>query len=181
MLKLLNIITSKLTKHMTSHMTFPLFLNKCKCPSRPNKCIDNIKYSGVLQLFYMILRIFIVQPRFHVVGARAWKKRPLAAKLARFESGNSNILDQGNQTKSLSYVASFYSKSFAKLLNNHIFGDCLLTIYSIRQKQNQKQGLSWSVFKNWLHVLNRNMDQCKHKHSWVWGYYFWRGYYFWSG
>jgi hypothetical protein len=67
----------------------------------------------------MILRIFIVQPRFHVDGARAWEKRLLAAKLARVEIGNSDILDQGDQTKILSYVASFYSKSLAKLLNNH--------------------------------------------------------------
>jgi hypothetical protein len=69
----------------------------------------------------MILRIFIVQPRFHVDGARAWG-------LARVEIGNSDILDQGDQTKILSYVASFYSKSLAKLLNNNIFVDCLLTV-----------------------------------------------------
>jgi hypothetical protein len=63
----------------------------------------------------MILRIVIVQPRFHVVGSRAWKKRSLATKLARVESGDSDILDQGDQTKILSYVASFYSKSLAKI------------------------------------------------------------------
>ena len=73
----------------------------------------------------MILRIFIVQPRFHVVGGRAWEKRPLAAKLARVESGNSDILDQRDQTKILSYVASFYSKSLAKIT---FFSICLLTI-----------------------------------------------------
>ena len=57
-----------------------------------------------------------------------YRESLLKAKLQRFKTGNSNILNQGNKTKILSYVSCFYSKCLAKMKNKHILKLCLPTI-----------------------------------------------------
>ena len=44
----------------------------------------------------------------------------LKAKLLGFQTGNSNILNQGDKTKILNYVSLFYSNCLVKMKNKHI-------------------------------------------------------------
>ena len=89
-----------------------------------NEIIDFFSIWKCLICFYYLFQFSLASM---LQEQASGKNTPLNPKHLRFEAGNSNILNQRDKTKILSYVSCFYSKCLAKMKNKHILNLSLLT------------------------------------------------------
>ena len=87
-----------------------------------NEIIDFFSIWKCLICFYYLFQFSLASM---LQEQASGKNTPLNPKHLRFEAGNSNILNQHDKTKILSYVS--YSKCLAKMKNKHILNLSLLT------------------------------------------------------
>ena len=78
-----------------------------------NEIIDFFSIWKCLICFYYLFQFSLASM---LQEQASGKNTPLNPKHLRFEAGNSNILNQRDKTKILSYVSCFYSKCLAKIV-----------------------------------------------------------------